>query len=159
MELNLKLEKEELLKQVKEYDERITELINEQNELSKIRYNGFVKYYQSLKPVIDYMKANHYYFSHENVKVISKRGPIIGKGEYGNTIYCLDFPIVTEVKLGSDNEGKKEHLERFLQHSDFDFAMNGLIAVKDVYKNTERDSIENIENLKKQIGKYGFSVK
>ncbi len=113
MKLDLNMDREALQKQVEECGSELAKLRKEQEELHKKRSAGFLDYYNSLTPIIKYIKENNYYFFHKDTDWQTVRGPIVGKDKYNNKIYCIENSLVVEVT--NNGEGKKTDHRKFPQ--------------------------------------------
>ncbi|SFQ06783.1 hypothetical protein SAMN05421670_0813 [Psychrobacillus psychrotolerans] len=109
-----------------------------------------------LKPVIEVLRKNNYYFKYPDNECegMSTRGPIIDYNNNHYFVYSIDEDSVYKVNNFNTDSSEKIHFSNFIKQWDFEKAMNGLNYVLELQERFAEIHKKNQIDMRALIDKY-----
>lgn len=139
---------------LKEKEEKIRELKNREEEITKKKIDIFKTYIQKIRPTLQLIKDNKLNFRDSENKFFSESGPIIGHDENNLYVYDLDYVYdrnyIYVKKINKHNHEEEDISEyNFFSRCNFEEVMNGLeyaeripdIVLQDLSNRIEKDEV------------------
>jgi hypothetical protein len=142
-------EKTEMYHQNEKEINDLRKLLDENLDKMKVKFFEVAK---KLDPLIEKYKEDGFYFKHDEYKIASTRGPIVGFNQLDNILYVYTGGegFITKVDLNND-EIKRVAFWKFLEKNSFDTAITGLYNVLKLQDMIKDDYQKQIERCNKEL--------